>query len=531
MKDKIMNAMQRFSKAMFIPVLILPIVGILIAFGNILTNTKLAEYAPFLKNSVIFGFGKILSGSLVPILSNLGIIFCVGLAVGLAKEKKAESGFTSVLVYLIFNNAMNIFLSLSGKLVNPDNLRGSGQAIVLGTQVLDMGVFLGIILGIVVSYFHNKYCRKEFNGAFQIYGGSRLVFLILIPVVVVLAVILSYVWPSVQWGISSLGYYIQKSGNFGVFMYGMLERLLIPTGLHHLVYTPFLYSQLGGIETIGGKAIEGARNIYFAQIADPSIKVLSSTVIWDARGLSKMFGLVGACLALYHTADADKKKKARAILIPAAVTSIIAGVTEPIEFSFLFTAPILFGVHAVLSGLGMVALNILNVRAIAPNGFIDFLLYNLPLGIEKTGWPMFILVGVVQFAVYYVIFRFLIVKLNLKTTGREDSNEEVKLYTKQDYKDKVTGGQGSGDKESTSGNEALVIIEALGGKENIKKVDNCFTRLRLILDDTSKVDEATLKGTGATGVVKKGENVQVIYGLHVTRIRSIVDEALGIVGE
>lgn len=314
-------------------------------------------------------------------------------------------------------------------------------------------------------------------------------------------------------------------------MYGTLERLLIPTGLHHLVYTPFLYSQLGGIETIGGKAIEGARNIYFAQIADPSIKVLSSTVIWDARGLSKMFGLVGACLALYHTADADKKKKARAILIPAAVTSIIAGVTEPIEFSFLFTAPILFGVHAVLSGLGMVALNILNVRAIAPNGFIDFLLYNLPLGIEKTGWPMFILVGVAQFAVYYVIFRFLIVKLNLKTTGREDSNEEVKLYTKQDYKDKVTGDQGSEDRESTSGNEALVIIEALGGKENIKKVDNCFTRLRLILDDTSKVDEATLKGTGATGVVKKGENVQVIYGLHVTRIRSIVDEALGIVGE
>lgn len=529
MKDKIMNAMQRFSKAMFIPVLILPIVGILIAFGNILTNAKLAQYAPFLKNNLIFGFGKILSGSLVPILANLGIIFCVGLAVGLAKEKKAEAGFTSVLVYFIFNNAMNIFLSLSGKLVPVDKLRGSGQAMVLGTQVLDMGVFLGIILGIVVAYFHNKYCRKEFNGAFQIYGGSRLVFLILIPVVVVLAVILSYVWPTVQLGISSLGYYIQKSGNFGIFMYGMLERLLIPTGLHHLVYTPFLYTQLGGIETIGGKVIEGARNIYFAQIADPSIKVLSSTVIWDARGLSKMFGLVGACLALYHTADTDKKKKAKAILIPAAVTSIIAGVTEPIEFSFLFTAPILFGVHAVLSGLGMVALNILNVRAIGPNGLIDFLLYNLPLGIAKTGWPMFILVGIAQFAVYYLIFRFLIVKLNLKTTGREDSTEEVKLYSKNDYKNKAVAEKETETK--ASGNEALVIIEALGGKENIKKVDNCYTRLRLILEDTSKVDESTLKGTGAAGVIKKGENVQVIYGLQVTRIRSMVDEALGIVGE
>ena len=515
-----MNAMQRFSKAMFIPVLILPIVGILIAFGNILTNAKLAEVAPFLQNQLIFGFGKMLSGSLVPILSNLGIIFCVGLAVGLANEKKAEAGFTSVLVYLIFINAMNIFLNLSERLVPADQLRGSGQAMVLGIQVLDMGVFLGIILGIVVAYFHNKYCKKEFEGALQIYGGSRLVFLILIPVVVILAVILSYVWPTVQLGISSLGQYIQKSGNFGIFVYGMLERLLIPTGLHHLVYTPFLYTELGGIATIGGQVIEGSRNIYFAEIADTSINVLSNSVIWDARGLSKMFGLVGACLALYHTSNKDKKSKVKAILIPAAVTSLIAGVTEPIEFSFLFTAPILFGVHAALSGLGMVALNILNVRAIGPNGFIDFLLYNIPLGIEKTGWPMFILVGLIQFAVYYVIFRFLIVKLRLKTTGREDDKEDVQLYTKKDYKEKVK-----------SDDQAVTIIEALGGRNNIKKVDNCFTRLRLIIEDTSKVDEKTLKDTGAAGVVIKGQNVQVIYGLKVTSVRSIVDKELGIIGE
>lgn len=274
----------------------------------------------------------------------------------------------------------------------------------------------------------------------------------------------------------------------------MLERLLIPTGLHHLVYTPFLYTQLGGIETIGGQVIEGARNIYFAEIADPAVKVLSGSVIWDARGVSKMFGLVGACLALYHTADDDKKKKAKAILIPAAITSVIAGVTEPIEFSFLFTAPILFGIHAVLSGLGMVALNILNVRAIGPNGLIDFLLYNLPLGIEKTSWPMFVLVGIVQFAIYYGLFRFLIVKLNLKTTGREDDKDDVQLYTKSDYKAKAVG-----NNSIASDDKALVIIEALGGKENIKKVDNCYTRLRLILEDSTKVDEKTLKGTGAAG--------------------------------
>lgn len=529
MKEKIMNAMQRFSKAMFIPVLILPIVGLLIAVGNLFTNAKLAQYAPFLKNPIINGFGKMLSGSLVSILVNLGIIFCVGLAVGLAKEKKSEAGFTGVLVYLIFINAMNIFLNITGRLVPVDKLRGSGQALVLGVQVLDMGVFLGLILGIVVALFHNKYCKKEFQGALQIYGGSRLVFIILIPVVVVLAVVLSYVWPSVQWAISSLGYFIQKSGNFGIFIYGTLERLLIPTGLHHLVYTPFLYTQLGGIETIGGVVIEGARNIYFAEIADSSIKVLSSTVIWDARGLSKMFGLVGACLALYHTADESKKFKVKAILIPAAITSIVAGVTEPIEFSFLFTAPILFGVHAVLSGIGMVALNILNVRAIGPNGLIDFLVYNLPLGIEKTGWPMFLLVGVVQFAIYYIIFRFLIVKLKLKTVGRETGKEDVQLYNKKDYKEKAQDSTSVAVK--TSDNKAAIIIEALGGKENIKKVDNCFTRLRLVIEDTSKVDEDTLKETGAAGVVIKGENVQVIYGLNVNNIRSIVDKELGVKAE
>ncbi|MDU3351858.1 MAG: PTS transporter subunit EIIC, partial [Clostridium sp.] len=302
MKEKIMNKLQDFSKGMFVPVLILPIAGIIIAIGNILTNAKLAEYLPFLKNDVVYGLGKMLSGSLVSILTNLGIIFCVGLAVGLAKKKKAEAGFTSLLVFLVFINAMNIFLTLTEKLAPADALRGSGQTTVLGVQILDMGVFLGIILGIVVAYIHNKFCEKEFDGAFQIYGGSRLVFIILIPVTVGLAIVFSYVWPPVQNVINNLGEFIQSSGNFGIFTYGTLERLLIPTGLHHLVYTPFLYSSLGGVAEIGGQVFEGARNIYFAEMADPTIAKLSASVIWDARGLSKMFGLVGACLAMYHTA-------------------------------------------------------------------------------------------------------------------------------------------------------------------------------------------------------------------------------------
>ncbi|WP_312432538.1 PTS transporter subunit EIIC [Lacrimispora sp.] len=525
MKDKVMDQLQRFSKAMFIPVLILPIAGILIAVGNLFTNAKLLELLPFMDNPVTKGFGTILSGSLVSILNNLGLIFCVGLAAGLANKKKYEAGFTGLLGFLVFINAMNKFMTLTGILFTGESLRGTGQAMVLGVQILDMGVFLGIILGIVTAMVHNRFCETEFQNAFQIYGGSRFVFIVLIPVTVLLAVLLTYVWPFVQMGITSLGGFINRSGNFGIFIYGALERLLIPTGLHHLVYTPFLYTSLGGIETIGGQVFEGARNIYYAEIADPSIQVLSRSVIWDARGISKMFGLMGACLAMYHTARPENRNKIKAILIPAAFTSFIAGVTEPIEFSFMFVAPVLFIVHAGLSGLSMVVLNILNVRAIGPNGFLDFLLFNVPLGIHKTGWPMYIVAGLIFFVVYYAIFRLLITKLNLKTLGRETEGMEMKLHTKAEYKEKVASEKEGKDADDV---DAALIIKALGGAGNIEKVDNCFTRLRLILTDPDLVLEDVLKnGTGANGVVKKGNNVQVIYGLKVTAVRRAVDEELG----
>ena len=346
MKEKIMNGMQAFSKAMFTPVLILPIAGILIAIGNIFTNARLLQILPFLNNPITKGFGTILSGSLVSILNNLGVIFCVGISLGLAKKKKAEAAFTSLLAFLVFINAMNKFMSLNGTLITEGSLSGTGQTLVLGVQILDMGVFLGVILGVTTALIHNKFIDKEFNNAFQIYGGARFVFIVLIPVVILLAVVCTFVWPFVQMGIDSLGTFINQSGNFGVFLYGALERLLIPTGLHHLVYTPFLYTKLGGTATVAGQVYEGARNIYYAEMADPSVTLLSSSVVWDARGISKMFGLIGACLAMYHTARPENRTKIKAILIPAAITSFIAGVTEPIEFSFLFVAPVLFVVHA-----------------------------------------------------------------------------------------------------------------------------------------------------------------------------------------
>lgn len=517
--------MQRFSKAMFIPVLILPIAGILIALGNLLTNARLMEVMPFLDNPITTGFGTILTGSLVSILGNLGLIFCVGIAVGLANKEKAFAGFTALLGYLVFVNAMNKFMGLSGVLFEGESLQGTGQTLVLGVQILDMGVFLGLILGAITAMVHNKFIDKEFKGAFQIYGGSRFVFIVLIPVVVLLSIALTYIWPFFQSGINQLGTLINHSGNFGIFLYGALERLLIPTGLHHLVYTPFLYTSLGGVVDVGGQVYEGARNIYYAEIADPAVKVLSESVIWDARGISKMFGLIGACLAMYHCAKPENKRKVKAILIPAAVTSMIAGVTEPIEFSFMFVAPLLFVVHAALSGLSMVTLNLLDVRAIGPNGMIDFLLFNLPLGIEKTHWPMYILVGLMYFAIYYLVFRFLITKFNFKTVGREDAGEETKLYSKKDYNEKKAGSSANPEGEDDI---AGVIVGALGGASNINTVTNCYTRLRLTLDNPEAVDEDVLKQqTGASGVIIRDKNVQVVYGLQVTSIRKAVDSYLG----
>lgn len=540
MKEKVMDAMQKFSKAMFVPVLILPIAGILIAVGNVFTNVRLLEQFPFLDNPITTGFGSILSASLLPILTNLGIIFCVGIALGLANKKKAEAGFTALLGYFVFLNAMNKFMELRGMLVPADALQGSGQAIVLGIQVLDMGVFLGIILGIVVALVHNRFIDTSFNNAFQVYGGARFVFIVLIPVVVLLAIVSTFVWPVIQTGIDGLGGIIQQTGNFGIFLYGTLERLLIPTGLHHLIYTPFLYTSLGGVAEVGGQVFEGARNIYFEEIADPAVRVLSQSVIWDARGISKMFGLIGACLAMYQTAKPENKVKVKAILIPAVVTSFIAGVTEPIEFSFMFVAPVLFVIHSALSGLSMVALNLFGSRAIGPNGFIDFLLYNLPLGIEKTRWPVYLIVGVVFFFLYYFLFRFLITKLNLKTVGREEDGTETKLYSKKEYKEKQLAGAGVGvmanDQAATSptGETSIsaIITKALGGDDNIKTIDNCYTRLRLKLKDPELVDEALLKDeTQAKGVIKNGENVHVVYGLTVPKVREELENYLGREGE
>ena len=506
------NALQNFGKSLYGPVLILPIVGLFIAFGNVLGNGSLAEYIHVLGYPAVQHLGQLIAKSAVSLLVNLAMIFAVGIPIGLAARDKGYAALLGLVTFIVFINAMNVTLQLQGELAPADLMRTAGQSMVLGVQVLEMGVFAGILTGTLTGYLYNRYSGVQFSGAMAIYSGHCFVTIIILPVAILLGVIMSELWPWAQHGISALALAIKGSGPFGVAIYGLLERILVPTGLHHLVYTPFLYTELGGSREVCGTLYQGARNIYFAEMACPKVTQLSSTVVWDARGISKMFGLPAAALAMYVTAKPERKAAAKAILIPAALTSMLVGVTEPLEFSFLFVAPLLFVVHAVLTGIGMMLFSLLGVHAIGANGIIDFVLYNLPLGTTKANWPMYIAVGLTMSALYFLIFRFLILRFDMKTPGREEEDQQTRLYSKQEYQAK-----GNNDGLGT------LIIEGLGGRDNIEVVDNCYTRLRVTVKDVAQINEPQLKATGAKGIIKRGNNVQVVYGLHVKKMREAVE--------
>ena len=343
----------------------------------------------------------------------------------MAKSKKGNAALNAIVLFFIFIYSMNSFMKLNSLLID-GNLSGTGQGNILGVQILDMGVFLGIILGVLTAIIHNKYFGIEFNGAMRLYGGANLALLIGIPIVIILSIILTYSWPLIQTGISKMTNLIVSTGSFGVGLYGFLERILIPTGLHHLLWVPVELSSVSGSGVVDGVYLEGVRNIAMAELASSNVDRLGPGAVYLTKAMSKMFELVGAAYAIYKCADEENKTKVKALLIPAVGAAVTAGVTEPLEFSFLFTAPILFVVHAILAGIGMAIVAILDIRVIAVSGGIEFLAMMLPVG-AKGDTIKFIIVGIVQIVIYYYIFRFLITKLNLKTPGRGNA---TKLYTK-----------------------------------------------------------------------------------------------------
>ncbi len=589
MKDKVFGVLQRIGRSFMLPIAILPVAGLLMGIGSSFTNATTIETYRLTR---ILGEGTVLHALLVimndvgsVVFDNLPLLFAIGVAIGMAKKEKEVAALASVIAYFVMNAAIRAMLEINGQIVDGEIAESVLEGTVTsscGIYTLQMGVFGGIIVGLGVAALHNRFYRIQLPNALSFFGGSRFVPIISTLVYMLAGIVLYFVWPVVQTGIYGLGNLVTRSGYIGTLLFGLIKRALIPFGLHHVFYMPFWQTAVGGTMEVAGRLVEGGQNIFFAQLADSAnITHFSAdaTRYFSGEFIFMIFGLPGAALAIYHCVGkkpysaspqsgewdaekiAGKKKQAGGLLLSAALTCMATGITEPLEFSFLFVAPALFAVQVVLAGSCYMVAHMLNIAIglTFSGGFLDFFLFGILQGNAKTGWLLVIPVGVVYFFLYYFIFRFLILKFDFKTPGREETDSEVRLYTRADvnarkgvdengrisgYSDDKThhpngisgksGGTGAQgyDSELTSKDAvsrdpvSAAITRGLGGKNNIEDVDCCATRLRCTVKDSSLVNNAVLKSSGASGVIQKGKGVQVIYGPQVTVIKSNLEEYL-----
>ena len=539
MKDKIFSVLQRVGRSFMLPIAILPVAGLLLGIGSSFTNATTIETYGLTK---LLGDGTVLHALLVimnkvgsAVFDNLPLIFAVGVAIGMAKKEKEVSALSAVIAYFVMNTAINAMLTITGQILDDGSIAESVLegtiTSVCGIQSLQMGVFGGIIVGLGVAALHNRFYRIQLPSALSFFGGTRFVPIISTIVYMFVGILLYFVWPVVQNGIYALGSLVTGSGYVGTLIFGLIKRALIPFGLHHVFYMPFWQTAVGGTMEVAGQMVQGGQNIFFAQLADSAnIAHFSAdaTRYFSGEFIFMIFGLPGAALAMYQCAKPEKKKAAGGLLLSAALACMATGITEPLEFSFLFVAPALFAVQVVLAGSAYMIAHMLNIAVglTFSGGFLDFFLFGILQGNEKTSWMRVIPVGIIYFCLYYFIFKFLIKKFDFKTPGREDDDTETKLYTKADVnarKEAQTDGTTSADKEDA---RSEAITRGLGGKKNISDVDCCATRLRCTVHEPGRVNDSILKATGASGVVHKGNGVQVIYGPNVTVIKSNLEDYL-----
>ena len=536
MKDKIFGVLQRVGRSFMLPIAILPVAGLLLGIGGSFTNLNMLEAYGLLDamgpGTVWNTIFSVMSAAGNIVFANLPLLFAMGVAIGMAKKEKAVAAMASVIAFLIMNTVISQLLQLAGKVVidgnnvtySKDVLAGTITS-VLGIQSLQMGVFGGIIVGLGVAALHNKFYNIKLPQVLSFFGGTRFVPIISAMVYLVVGVIMYFLWPVIQNGIYSLGGAIQNSGYAGTFIYGLIERALIPFGLHHVFYLPFWQTAVGGTMTVAGQVVNGAQNIFFAQLADPSTTefAVSATRFMSGKFPLMIFGLPGAALAMYTCAKSKKKKVVGGLLLSAALTSMITGITEPIEFTFLFVAPLLYVIHCIFAGAAYMFMHIFNVGVgmTFSGGLIDLTLFGVLQGNSKTHWIWVVIVGLFYFAAYFLIFRALIKKMDLKTPGRESDYEEPKLFTRADVNARKEGQQGG---TTFSDPTSALILKGLGGKGNLSDVDCCATRLRVTVVDGTKIDKDILKASGAAGVIAKGNGIQVIYGPQVTVIKSNLED-------
>ena len=523
MKEKFFGVLQRVGRSFMLPIAILPVAGLLLGLGSSFTNeTTLATYnllglmgpgtVPYFIFSVLSKCGGV-------IFDNLPLIFAIGVAIGMARQEKEVAALAAAVSFLVMHSSISALISLTGGV---ENLLEGSTATVLGITSLQMGAFGGIIVGLGVAALHNRFYKIQLPQVLSFFGGTRFVPIISTLVFALVGILMFFVWQPIQEGINALGMVVYSSGYFGTFLFGMIKRLLIPFGLHHVFYLPFWQTAVGGTMEVAGTMVAGAQNIFFAQLADPTVTHFSTAGTWcfTVGFVLDIFGFPGAALAMYRCAKPERKKQVGGLLLSAALTSILTGITEPLEFSFLFVAPVLFIISSVFAGLAYMLCHILNITVglTFSGGFIDLALFGILQGNEKTSWLLIIPLGIVFFLVYYFVFSFLIKKFNFKTPGREEGDQETKLYTKADYNARKE--QGGEDQVSAA------IAQGLGGAANISDVDCCATRLRCTVHDASKVDQQVLKSTGAAGVIQKGQGVQVVYGPQVNIIKANLEDYL-----
>lgn len=526
MKDKIFGVLQRVGRSFMLPIALLPVAGLLLGIGSSFTNPTTIE--TYHLGKVIYEGGlfytilDIMSKTGSAVFDNLALLFAMGVAIGMAKKEKEVAALSGAIAFLVMNTAISALISAKGGV---ESMAENSTTSVLGITTLQMGVFGGIIVGLGVAALHNKFYKIELPQVLSFFGGTRFVPIVATVIYLLVGIVMFYLWPIVQLGISKLGVLVLHSGYAGTWIYGILERALIPFGLHHVFYMPFWQTELGGSMMIDGNLVTGAQNIFFAELASKSTTEfsVSATRFMSGKFPFMIFGLPAAAFAMYRAARLEKKKVVGSLLLSAALTSMITGITEPLEFTFLFVAPLMYAVHCVLAGLSYMLMHILNVGVgmTFSGGAIDLTLFGILQGNAKTHWVWIIVVGLIYAVVYYFVFYFMITKLNLKTPGREADDVQPKLYRRSDMNEakaaKVAGGQAV-DRTSA------LVLKGLGGKENLSDLDCCATRLRVTVKDASMIDDAMLKASGASGVIHKGDGVQVIYGPQVSVVKSHLED-------
>ncbi|KWW21174.1 PTS maltose transporter subunit IICB [Peribacillus simplex] len=512
LKSQLWEFFQGLGKTFMLPVALLAFMGLILGIGSSFTSPTTIEAFPFLNNSFlqfIFSFLATIGGFA---FTYLPVLFAMAIPMGLVRYEKGVAAFSGFTGYVIMNLAINFYLTETGTLANPEQLRQAGQGMVMGIQTIETGVLGGIIAGITVYLLHNRFYEIKLPDAFAFFGGARFVPIVTAFTLSIVGLLLPMIWPIFATAIAFIGTIINKSGMFGPFLFGAGERLLLPFGLHHILVAMIRFTEAGGTEVVNGKTISGALNIFYAQLQSGSaISPAATAFLSQGKMPTFMFGLPGVALAIYHTARIENRTKIKGLLISGVIATAVTGITEPIEFLFLFVAPALFLIHAIMTGLGFMIMALLGVTiGNTDGGLLDFLIFGIMQGFA-TKWYLVLVIGPIWFGLYYMIFRYAIVKFNLKTPGREKMSDDP-----------------ANDSAITKGTSynAQKVLSALGGKENIQSLDNCVTRLRLVVDVMDKVDEKILKEEcGALGVVILDEhNLQVVIGPQVGLLKSQIEK-------